>query len=89
MDSMCWHRHSVVRYMRMDKIGYDLITTALRTSDGLDMNLLDSAHRDYMLECARKYLQSGQLEIVNGHLRIEENSIFVSDMIMSDLMKIE
>lgn len=67
----------------------DLITTALRTSDGLDMNLLDSAHRDYMLECARKYLQSGQLEIVNGHLRIEENSIFVSDMIMSDLMKIE
>ena len=25
MDSMCWHRHSVVRYMRMDKIGYDLI----------------------------------------------------------------
>ena len=67
----------------------DLITTALRTSDGLELNMLDGAHKAYLLECAKPYLQSGQLEITEGRVRITAKGIFVSDMIMSDLMKVE
>ena len=67
----------------------DLITTALRTSDGLDLNMLDGAHKDYLLKCAKPYLQSGQLEMRGERVRITAKGIFVSDMIMSDLMKVD
>ena len=66
----------------------DLITTALRTAEGLDMGLLDNEHKAFMLECAKNYLSDGQLEIADNHLRIAPDSVFVSDMIMSDLMKV-
>ena len=66
----------------------DLITTALRTADGLDMSLLDSEHSTFMLRCAKNYLDNGQLRIADNHLSIAPDSVFVSDMIMSDLMKV-
>ena len=67
----------------------DLITTALRTSDGLDLSMLDDAHRKYLLDCAKPYLRSGQLELADGRIHITSDGIFVSDMIMSDLMKVD
>lgn len=66
----------------------DLITTALRTSEGLDLDMLDEKQKHFMLECAKDYLQTGSLELSDNHIRIAPDSVFISDMVMSDLMKV-
>lgn len=66
----------------------DLITTALRTSDGLALSMLDDTHRSFLMHCAKRHLDTGQLEMHGDRLRIAPGSVFVGDMIMSDLMKV-
>ena len=66
----------------------DLITTALRTSEGLDLDMLDEKQKHFMLECAKDYLQTGSLELSDNHIHIAPDSVFISDMVMSDLMKV-
>jgi len=64
----------------------DTITTALRTAEGIDMTSLSTKHRDHCLASAETYIAQGLLELKNNRLRITRKGIFVSDMIMSDLM---
>lgn len=64
----------------------DTITTALRTAEGVDMASLSTKHRDHCLASAKTYIAQGLLELKNNRLRITRKGIFVSDMIMSDLM---
>ncbi len=64
----------------------DTITTALRTAEGIDMTSLSTKHRDHCLASAETYITQGLLELKNNRLRISRKGIFVSDMIMSDLM---
>lgn len=64
----------------------DLITTALRTSDGLPLAMLTEAQRRYVLGEARRYVDGGLMELSDDRLRIAHGSFFVSDGIMASLI---
>lgn len=65
----------------------DAITVALRTSRGLDLQALSPKHRTYCLENAQRYLEDGLLERTqDNRLRLTRRGLFVSDMIMSNLI---
>jgi oxygen-independent coproporphyrinogen-3 oxidase len=64
----------------------DSITTCLRTSKGLDISILSDKHRKFCLDCAADFIKQGYVEIINNRLRITKNGLFISDMIMSELM---
>lgn len=64
----------------------DFITTSLRTSKGLDISILSDKHRKFCLDCAADFIKQGYVEIINNRLRITKNGLFISDMIMSELM---
>ena len=64
----------------------DRIATALRTSDGLDLNTLSERHRRYCLHEAQPFLDNGMLRLNDNRLVLTRNGLFVSDMIMSALI---
>jgi len=70
-----------------------LITTALRTSTGVDLGRLKTDFgayfQDYCQSMAGRYIGQGLLEMtLDKHLRLTRKGLFVSDMIMSDLIKL-
>ena len=64
----------------------DRIATALRTRDGLNLGELDERHRQYCLTEAQRFIADGLLEIVDNNLRLTRRGLFVSNMVMSELM---
>ena len=66
----------------------DRVMLSLRTKEGLDLLTLSEAERDYLLPLAQKYLDEGLLTRADQHLRLSRKGLFVSNMIMSDLMKV-
>ena len=64
----------------------DLVTTALRTRDGLSLAQLEPRFRDYALKAAQPYLADGSLELLGDRLRIARQALYISDEIMADLM---
>ena len=66
----------------------DLITTALRTSDGLDLATLSDRHRHFCLREAQPYLSDGLLRQQDSHIMLTREGLFVSDMVMSALMMV-
>ena len=85
----------------------DLLTTALRTREGLDLSRLSPDHRDYCLKSAQRFIDAGLLVTLGSgyfvssnshdtkypdpsvtHLALTREGLFVSDMIMSELMKV-
>ena len=72
----------------------DMLTVALRTREGLDLNKLSEKHRAYCLETAQRYIDSGLLKLKPtpgqspSYLTLTREGLFVSDMIISDLMLI-
>ncbi len=64
----------------------DLVTTAMRTRGGIDVGRLESKYADYIIKQAASWMESGHLALTNGHLHLTRRGLFVSDMIMSDLM---
>lgn len=72
----------------------DTITVALRTKEGIDLSLLSDKHRDYCMKNARRYLDDGLLELSavgdssSPTLHLTRRGLFVSDMVMSDLMMV-
>lgn len=68
----------------------DIITTALRTSDGINLNAMETRlgkrYRNTLISAAGKHLEQGLLEIRHDRLRLTSEGIFISDMVMSDLM---
>ena len=72
----------------------DAVTVGLRTCEGIDLNALPKKYRDYCIKNARRYLDDGLLELsVVGNLtsptlHLTRRGLFVSDMVMSDLMMI-
>ncbi|MDR1544479.1 MAG: radical SAM family heme chaperone HemW [Prevotellaceae bacterium] len=70
----------------------ELVFLSLRTKNGLDLQQLKEKSGvesyDFCLSCAEKYLASKKLFITDNHLKINENAVIISDLIMSDLMKI-
>ena len=66
----------------------DTITVGLRTCEGISLGTLSKKHKDYCIKNARRYLDDELLEIVDQHLRLTRSGLFVSDMVMSDLMMV-
>ena len=72
----------------------DIVTVALRTREGIDLNALSEKYQNYCIKNARLYLDDGLLELtsplspVTSHLRLTRRGLFVSDMVMSNLMMV-
>lgn len=64
----------------------DRITVALRTCEGLRLDELSEQQRNYLLRSARRYVDDGLLQLTGTHIRLTRRGLFVSDMVMSDLM---
>ena len=67
----------------------DLITTALRTREGITLNGLENKYRAYLLHHAEPHIENGTLCIDKQHIHLTRKGLFVSDDIMSDLIYIE
>ena len=65
----------------------EIVMTALRTSEGLDLTKLAPADADYCLRLAQRFILDGLLVHEQQHLRLTRKGLFVSDMIMAELMK--
>jgi oxygen-independent coproporphyrinogen-3 oxidase len=66
----------------------DMMTVALRTREGLDLTRLSEDYRDYCLKNAQRFLDDGLLRLSAEHLSLSRKGLFVSDMVMSELMKV-
>ena len=66
----------------------DIIMTALRTCEGIDLSILPAEYRTYLIRLAKPFQQQGLVKEDNGKLHLTRNGIYVSDSIMSDLMKV-
>ena len=64
----------------------DLVTVALRTREGLDLSILSEKHRTYAIKNARRFINDGLLELTDNRLHLTRRGLFVSDMIMTELM---
>ena len=66
----------------------DRVMLSLRTCEGIDLSTLQPADKTYLLSLAQKYIDNRLLTAEGDHLRLSNEGLFVSDMIMSDLMKV-
>ena len=66
----------------------DLITTALRTREGIFLPSLEQPYRNYFMENAKNAIGNGLLDIDNDHIHLTRKGLFVSDDVMSDLIYI-
>ena len=66
----------------------DLVTAALRTSDGMDLDSISPSFRQYALQCADIHIKNGLLKHADNRLLLTREGLFVSDMVMGDLIKI-
>lgn len=66
----------------------DMVTVALRTREGMNLSLLTDEHRDYCLKNARRFINDGLLKINDDHLSLTRKGLFVSDMLLAELIKI-
>ncbi len=64
----------------------DLVTSAMRTREGIFFPSLEPKFRDYLLENAKKSLENGLLAIDHDHIHLTRSGFFVSDSVMSDLI---
>ena len=66
----------------------DMIMTALRTCEGINLSTLSAEYQTYLMRLAKPLQQQGLLKEDNGWLHLTHNGIYVSDSVMSDLMKV-
>lgn len=70
----------------------DLITTALRTREGIDMAQMRAEYgaplHQYLLDMARPHIRRGLMALNDGRLTLTRKGLYVSDDIMSDLMHV-
>ncbi len=66
----------------------DRITVALRTCEGLDLTTLPDEQRDYCMKNARRFLDDGLLKLDGSRIVLTRKGLFVSDMVMSELMNV-
>lgn len=68
----------------------DMITTALRTCEGISMSLVrkdfGENYARYLLESAEKSIAQRLLTLDDDHLRLTREGVFVSNDVMSDLI---
>lgn len=70
----------------------DYVMLRLRTCEGIDAAAVrrdfGEEHLDYCLASALRHIESGLLETAGSCIRLSRRGLFLSDMVMSDLMRI-
>lgn len=70
----------------------DTVMTALRTCEGIDLCRIEETfgkqYVSYLLTNAERHISSGNLCLSQSNLSLTRNGLFISDGIMSDLMKV-
>lgn len=66
----------------------DIVTTELRTSEGIDLSRLADKYVQYIVKQAARHIADKTVVINDGHLKLTREGLYISDMIMSDLMKV-
>lgn len=70
----------------------DTVMTALRTCEGIDLCRIEETfgkqYFSYLLTNAERHISSGNLCLSQSNLSLTRNGLFISDGIMSDLMKV-
>ena len=64
----------------------DLITTALRTRNGIEVGALPEPFSSYLTRSAKPAVACGLLALTDGRLHLTREGIFVSDSILADLI---
>ena len=68
----------------------DLITTALRTKDGIDLahvrKEFGPEKADQMLQEAKIHINRGLMQIQDEHLSLTREGLYISDDVMSDFI---
>ena len=71
----------------------DLIVTAFRTCDGIDLRAVreefGEAYLQFLLQSAQAHLEQDLLKIEEGALRLTRQGIHVSDMVMTDFVRVK
>lgn len=65
----------------------DLITTALRTREGIDIDSLSETDKLFLTKAANKSIEQGNLIIENNHLHLTRKGLFISDAVMVELIR--
>lgn len=65
----------------------DLITTALRTREGINLGSLSEADKLFLTKAANKSIEQGNLIIENNHLHLTRKGLFISDAVMVELIR--
>lgn len=66
----------------------DLVTTAMRTREGLNLDSIPEKYKKYAVANASESISNGLLELSENCLRLTRKGVFVSDMVMSDLIMV-
>lgn len=64
----------------------DVVTTALRTREGINLDTLAPRYKNYLLEAGKDYISRGLLVLEDNSLHLSMAGINISNTIMSDLM---
>ena len=68
----------------------DIVTTALRTCEGIDLEKLaqqlGKEYSETLITSSKDFIDKGLLKLHDGHIRLTHKGIFISDTIMSELM---
>ena len=75
-----------VEYLDERTIYNDVITTALRTVEGICVDELKKSQQEYLMAQAKKHLTHGMLAFDGHNLHLTKAGLYVSDDIMSDLI---
>ena len=65
-----------------------MIMTALRTCEGINLSTLSAEYQTYLMRLAKPLQEQGLLKEDDGWLHLTRDGIYVSDSVMSDLMKV-
>ena len=67
----------------------DLITTALRTKEGIHLNTLQEDYAQYLLEQSSEFIKEGTMfKTSDNRLALTRKGYYISDAIMAELIKV-
>jgi len=66
----------------------DRVMLSLRTAEGVNLDTLSADDCAYLLKNARRHVTRGLLTFKENRLALSRDGLFVSDMVMSDLMRV-
>ncbi len=67
----------------------DMITTALRTCEGIKISNITPSLRTFFTETSATLAAEGLVEVADGHVRLTRKGLFLSDSVMRELIYVD